>query len=181
MIVSEILFTQAAQASPSGSWRPDPARLGAGILTGIGFLGAGTIMRHENFVIGVTTAASLWFVTVLGLTFGSGLYALGLFGVVIALLTLFALPLFEKYIHTDFFATLTVTAAQDSLPDQQLKAKIEESGLTVLSMKLDYDLEKRQQTVCCELKLNRSQRFDLADKVTHQLAQAPGVLQVKWE
>src|SRR5258706_1598343 len=81
MMVSEVLFTQSAVAlNPAASWRPDPARLGAGILTGIGFLGAGTIMRLSNFVRGVTTAASLWFVTVLGLTFGSGLFSLGFLG-----------------------------------------------------------------------------------------------------
>src|SRR6267378_7219643 len=81
MLVSEVLFTQSAASAGSGSWRPDPARLGAGILTGIGFLGGGTILRHENLIRGVTTAASLWFVTVLGLTFGSGEYFLGAVGV----------------------------------------------------------------------------------------------------
>src|SRR5437879_4208275 len=75
MILSEVLFTQSAALMGSGSWRPDPARLGAGILTGIGFLGAGTILRHANIIVGVTTAATLWFVTVLGLAFGSGQYA----------------------------------------------------------------------------------------------------------
>src|SRR5438477_5935854 len=63
MIISQVLFVEAS-VTASTSWRPDPARLGMGILTGIGFLGAGTILRHGNFVRGVTTAASLWFVTV---------------------------------------------------------------------------------------------------------------------
>src|SRR5262245_40396106 len=62
MIISEVLFAQSAAATATGSWRPDPARLGAGILTGIGFLETGTILRHENVVRGVTTAATLWFV-----------------------------------------------------------------------------------------------------------------------
>src|SRR5438105_12990606 len=101
MIVSEVLFTQSAASNPSISWRPDPARLGAGILTGIGFLGAGTILRHTNVVRGVTTAASLWFVTVLGLAFGSGEFALGFIGVGLALVALFILPRFERYIETD--------------------------------------------------------------------------------
>src|SRR5437762_240743 len=72
MVVSEVLFAQGAAITATGAWRPDPARLGAGILTGIGFLGAGTILRHANMIRGVTTAATLWFVTVLGLAFGSG-------------------------------------------------------------------------------------------------------------
>src|SRR5262245_46793392 len=72
MVVSECLFAETATSVPGANWRPDPARLGAGILTGIGFLGAGTILRHGSMTTGVTTAASLWFVTVLGLAFGSG-------------------------------------------------------------------------------------------------------------
>src|SRR5438552_15628913 len=98
MVVSEVLFAQSAAATATGSWRPDPARLGAGILTGIGFLGAGTILRHANVIRGVTTAASLWFVTVLGLAFGSGQFALGFIGTGVALVTLFVLPPFEKHI-----------------------------------------------------------------------------------
>src|SRR5882724_4853546 len=62
MIISEKLFVESGAAVAGGNWRPDPARLGAGVLTGIGFLGAGTIMRQENIVRGVTTAACLWFV-----------------------------------------------------------------------------------------------------------------------
>src|ERR1043166_7903677 len=50
MIISEILLPRAAAAGLAASVRADPARLGAGILTGIGFLGAGTIIRHESFV-----------------------------------------------------------------------------------------------------------------------------------
>jgi putative Mg2+ transporter-C (MgtC) family protein len=76
MILSERLFIESAAATPTGSVRADPALLGAGILTGIGFLGGGTILRHENFVHGVTTAATLWLGTVLGLAFGSGLFLL---------------------------------------------------------------------------------------------------------
>src|SRR5437016_5675750 len=85
MIVSQVLFTESATITPASTWRPDPARLGAGILTGIGFLGAGTILRHANVIRGVTTAASLWFVTVLGLAFGSGEFALGFMGTAVAL------------------------------------------------------------------------------------------------
>src|SRR5438105_14316331 len=56
MILSEKLFVESGSAVAAGNWRPDPARLGAGILTGIGFLGAGPIVRHENIIRGVTTA-----------------------------------------------------------------------------------------------------------------------------
>src|ERR1051325_3245427 len=108
MVVSEVLFSQSASATGGGNWRPDPARLGAGILTGIGFLGAGTILRHANVIRGVTTAASLWFVTILGLAFGSGAFAVGMAGLLLALLTLYVLPSLEKNIRSDWYASLSV-------------------------------------------------------------------------
>jgi putative Mg2+ transporter-C (MgtC) family protein len=55
----------------------DLMRLPLGILTGMGFIGGGAILRRENFVTGVTTAATLWFVTVIGLCFGVGRFRLG--------------------------------------------------------------------------------------------------------
>lgn len=58
----------------------DPMRLLLGILSGMGFIGAGAIVRRDNFVVGVTTAATMWFLTVIGLCFGGGQIGLGLVG-----------------------------------------------------------------------------------------------------
>ena len=56
----------------------DLMRLPLGILTGMGFIGGGAILRRDGFVLGVTTAATLWFVTVMGLCFGGGQIKLGI-------------------------------------------------------------------------------------------------------
>jgi putative Mg2+ transporter-C (MgtC) family protein len=50
----------------------DLMRLPLGILSGVGFVGAGAILRRDNLVVGVTTAATMWFVIVMGLGFGGG-------------------------------------------------------------------------------------------------------------
>lgn len=179
MILSEVLFHESA-SSASANWRPDPARLGAGILTGIGFLGAGTIMRHNSIIRGVTTAASLWFVTVLGLAFGAGQYALGAIGVVIALATLFVLPAMEKHIRSDWYATLTTTLQMDAMSDGEFQDLLRSLGLKVLKTELDYDLPAAQKTLRCELKLNRNQAFELSNRIVADLRVRPGVLRVKW-
>ena len=67
---------------------PDPARLSAQVVTGVGFLGAGTIMREGATVKGLTTAASLWAVACLGIAAGFGYYALALAGMVFIFVTL---------------------------------------------------------------------------------------------
>jgi len=77
----------------------DPARIASGVITGIGFLGAGTIMRARQGVIGLTTAASLWIVAGIGLSVGCGFYKAAL---TTALLTLVVL-LFLRYAENIIF------------------------------------------------------------------------------
>ena len=74
----------------------DPARIAAGVITRIGFLGAGTIIREREGVKGLTTAASLWVVAGIGLATGCGFYKAALFTTILALLTLFFLKYIER-------------------------------------------------------------------------------------
>lgn len=76
--------------------RGDPARLAAQVVSGIGFLGAGTILRNDNQVKGLTTAASLWVSAGIGLAIGSGYYLGGIVTSVITLATLRSLHSFDK-------------------------------------------------------------------------------------
>lgn len=67
----------------------DPSRIAAGIVTGIGFLGAGAILhRQGGIVIGLTTAASIWAVAAIGLAVGAGQYLLSLVATVLSLVIL---------------------------------------------------------------------------------------------
>jgi len=77
----------------------DPARIAAGVITGIGFLGAGTIIREREGVKGLTTAASLWVVAAIGLAAGCGFLRPAVFTTVLALVSL----VFLRYIENKFF------------------------------------------------------------------------------
>lgn len=83
-VTGQMLFThyQALGATP------DPARLSAQVITGVGFLGAGTIMKEGATVKGLTTAASVWAVACLGIAAGFGYYTLALLGTVFIFITL---------------------------------------------------------------------------------------------
>jgi putative Mg2+ transporter-C (MgtC) family protein len=74
----------------------DPARIAAGVITGIGFLGAGAIIRDREGIKGLTTAASLWVVAGIGLATGCGFYKAALFTTALALITLFFLRYVER-------------------------------------------------------------------------------------
>jgi putative Mg2+ transporter-C (MgtC) family protein len=74
----------------------DPGRIAAQVVSGIGFLGAGTIMREGSTIRGLTTAASLWVVSAIGLAVGAGMFLEGIVAVVIVVLTLKTLSVVER-------------------------------------------------------------------------------------
>ncbi|CAN7746943.1 MgtC/SapB family protein [Paenibacillus sp. LjRoot56] len=77
--------------------RVDPARLAAQVISGIGFLGAGAIMRNGNIVKGLTTAASVWVVAGIGLCVGSGFYMGAILSTCLVLISLYVLNKWEKH------------------------------------------------------------------------------------
>ena len=92
MITGQLIFIQYQSLGAT----PDPARLGAQVITGVGFLGAGTIMREGTTVKGLTTAASLWATACLGLAAGSGYYVVALTGMVFIFVTLTIFEIIQK-------------------------------------------------------------------------------------
>lgn len=74
----------------------DPSRIAAGVVTGIGFIGAGAIIRYGMSIKGLTTAASLWITSAVGLSMGCGFYEAGFFACVISLITLLFLRSYGK-------------------------------------------------------------------------------------
>ena len=106
----------------------DLMRLPLGILTGVGFIGAGTILRRGDLVTGVTTAATLWVVTVIGLCFGGDQLALGGSATVITVLTLWALMTLDVRIPRDHRALLLIRADLASFSTDRLAELIAPLG-----------------------------------------------------
>ena len=79
-------------ASIFGFQTENPARVAAQVVTGVGFLGAGTILRSGFNIKGLTTAASIWSVAAIGMALGTGMYILSGIGTVLILIVLHALP-----------------------------------------------------------------------------------------
>ena len=113
-VIGELLFHHYSALGAT----PDPARLGAQVITGVGFLGAGTIMREGMSVKGLTTAASVWATACLGLAAGFGYYTLAFSGMLLIFVTLTVLEVLEKklitpkHFHDEFVAqTEDISAA----------------------------------------------------------------------
>ena len=107
MIQVNLLLPMAGRA-PDSFVTNDLMRLPLGILTGVGFIGGGAILRRDNIVSGVTTAATLWYVTVIGLCLGGGQIALGVAATALGLAALWGLERFELRLRREHSASLSL-------------------------------------------------------------------------
>ena len=124
----------------------DPGRIAAGVVTGIGFLGAGTIIRSGADVHGLTTAATIWAAAAVGLTVGIGSYSAAIVATAIIFITLTALRRLERYIGgvtaEQYIAVQLSSGA--SFPAQML-AELHDAGVYVAS--IDFAGEGGEQVV----------------------------------
>ncbi len=93
---------------PIDTLRVDPTRMAQGIMTGIGFLGAGVIMREKLTIRGLTTAASVWITAAIGIIIGMGFYVAAVAATIITLLVLSSLGWVERKLKSRRYATLMV-------------------------------------------------------------------------
>lgn len=96
-IVASILLTEEfGGATALGNVSVDPSRIGSTIVTGVGFLGAGMILKARDRVYGLTTAAGIWVAAAIGTLAGSGYFIVSIFGTILGLLTLIVLRWVER-------------------------------------------------------------------------------------
>lgn len=112
MIASTRMAEISQVLSPTSRIQVDPGRIAAGVVTGIGFLGAGAIIRIGDLVRGLTTAGCIWFVAALGITIGQGLYALPIVATVAALAVLLVLTRVERRIQPVVYRSILVVATR---------------------------------------------------------------------
>lgn len=119
MIQANLLLSLAGK-TPGSFAVADVLRFPLGVLTGVGFIGGGTILKRGSLVHGVTTAATLWLVTAIGLCFGGGQWLVGTAGTVLAVFTLWGLKWLDMRIPREHRAFLAIDASQDwaSVPNE---------------------------------------------------------------
>jgi putative Mg2+ transporter-C (MgtC) family protein len=129
----------------------DLMRLPLGILSGMGFIGAGAILRKGEMVLGVTTAATLWMVTMLGLCFGTGKILLGAIGLLITLLALWGLKVVERHLSQEKQGSLCVVTTGEEL-SKELRDLVKLSGMRVHAWSVDVSRDTARVTLECELR-----------------------------
>ncbi|MDR3342786.1 MAG: MgtC/SapB family protein [Treponema sp.] len=121
----------------------DPGRIAAQVVSGIGFLGAGAMIRLGNNIKGLTTAASLWLIAAIGLAIGAGMFLAAAVTLVITLITLIILNLFEKRFFPSERNKLLELSYKSNNPNTKETIDILQSfAIRILSMDLDQGMGK---------------------------------------
>ncbi len=184
--LSATIAIQASQGIPSalgesavGNIVFDPNRLAAGIVTGIGFLGAATVIRSGDIVRGITTGACIWSVAVLGIVIGQQHYALALVGAGAMLAVLIGFDWSFRWVTPVVYRRLIVAGSGTDLT--QISASLR--GVLVGRKIRVQDLAGRVDPIarCCELDVYiRCRNLFQAPDLLSQIARIEGVSSAKW-
>jgi putative Mg2+ transporter-C (MgtC) family protein len=155
----------------------DPTRMAQGIMTGIGFVGAGAIIKEGFSVRGLTTAASIWITAAIGILTGVGFYFAALLGTVFSLGTLSAFRWIEARLPTESYAVFTVRFAREAaMSETALRQLVAEHGLDAhgLSYRLRGDVGQFEYRMVL-----RSLKPENLRKLSETLSGQRGVLEYR--
>ena len=148
-------------------------RIGAQIITGIGFLGAGSVLHSHGFVLGLTTAATIWVVAGVGMALGSGMYGVAVFATAMSLVTLYFLSFIEDKIQgrRSYSYSLVVTDLNQALAS--IHKVLQANSVTAAS----FNFNKRTDNYHVWFTLLIPRETNL--KIIQRLSEIPEITQVE--
>ena len=139
----------------------DPARLAAQVISGIGFLGAGAILRSGFNVKGLTTATTVWTTAIIGLAVGYGYYWVGAFTTVLVLVVLTLVSIFEKkFIRRNVVRVIKVDAMDVPNIFRSVRKEISRNAVQILSYKTQRSLKSGHVRVEFIARLERNEKIE---------------------
>ncbi len=159
----------------------DLMRLPLGILSGMGFIGAGAIVRRDNFVVGVTTAATMWFLTVIGLCFGGGQVMLGLVGTAVALVILVGIKWFEDRMKQDLEGNVLIVTDVSGPSEDEIRRILHQDGFLISGCELDVTPEEELRELNCRVHWRSKPYETTVPSAVNSLMAKPGVVRVAWK
>ena len=159
----------------------DVMRLPLGILSGMGFIGGGAILRKDSIIIGVTTAATLWFVTVVGLCFGGGQITLGLLGLALGLVVLWVMQRVEQRTMQERRSTLRLVTDSTGPSDQQIRDMLKAENYRIGATAVTYMQPDNRREFTYELLWSAPRREHPHPLVLDRIARTPGLLLLDWK
>jgi putative Mg2+ transporter-C (MgtC) family protein len=158
----------------------DLMRLPLGILSGMGFIGAGAILRRGNLVRGVTTAATLWFATTMGLCFGGGQIGLGFAALALAIFVLWPLKWAERWVGHHRRGILSITTSSAASAEQMSFSRFAAAGFKIGECRLSLVDQGKSGTMRCEIRWHDAHTSRSPIELVHELAHQPNIAAVEW-
>jgi len=161
-----------------GHATPDPGRIAAQVVSGIGFLGAGTIIRFKASVRGLTTAASLWTVAGLGLAVGAGLFMPATFTTLLVLAALFFLNRVERgMIRKDWYKSMEIDTKAGASQLQEIRSLLSEYDIEIK----DFDVKKSSSSEDLIIKISvklLTNEYD--NEIISKIRELDGIKKAGW-
>jgi putative Mg2+ transporter-C (MgtC) family protein len=151
-----------------------------GILTGVGFIGGGAILRRGNIIVGVTTAATLWLVTVIGLCVGGGQIGLGLAATILGLFALWVMKWIEDGLRRERRAHFSIEANASGPSEAEIRRRLGLAGLSIKGFEVMWAMAGARRTLNFEVQEFRSMTEIKTPDLINELALEPGVTELKW-
>lgn len=162
--------------SGTGPIGVDPGRVAAQVVTGIGFLGAGAIIKEKAAVRGLTTAACLWLAAAVGLACGVGMFAMAVLVTALALSSLLFLKKIENRLSRDTYVTVMVWSADLEGQMERIERLLKECLMMVVNLNIEKDVEHRE--VMFEFEVKFSTR-EMACRLVDGISEISGVKRVR--
>ena len=151
----------------------DYTRIAAQIITGIGFLGAGAVLHSHGFVLGLTTAATIWIVAGVGMAIGSGFYGTAVFATLLSIVTLTLMSYIEDRLQSHRVCSYALTVSNIDAAMAVVKQVLEELGIPLPSI----NFRRGQDTHKVWFNVPTSREVNL--KIIGRLSQSSVIIQVE--
>jgi putative Mg2+ transporter-C (MgtC) family protein len=157
----------------------DPARLAAQVISGIGFLGAGAILRYGFNVKGLTTATSLWTMAIVGLAVGAGYYLIGVVTTALMLLVLGLLNVIEnRFVRTSVSRYISIQADYHKGVVKAIRQLVNEFADDLLSFTIQKHVKNKRIRIQIVARINRDQTLE---ELVDALSDIEGIRSLKVE
>ncbi|MCK4601128.1 MAG: MgtC/SapB family protein, partial [Phycisphaerae bacterium] len=175
MLVS-LNFGNVYGESTAPSISVDPARVAYGVMAGIGFLGAGAIIRYGAGIRGLTTAASLWCTAAVGLACGFGMFIVATTTTVMVIFALFFLTKLNKILPSRIYRSVTITlplAEQDNV--SRLKKILEAWGVQIDDLEHERNAADAVETITFHVSISSRSQLDIPSTLAKHLPDAMNI------
>ena len=173
------LLLPMAGRPPNSFVMNDLMRLPLGILTGVGFIG-GAILRRDDIVVGVTTAATLWLVTVIGLCLGGGQLVLGTVATLLGLLALWVLKWAEDKLRRERSSRFMIEVDASGPAETEIRRRLRNNDLSIWQSECVIDAVIGRRQLIFSVHEIRRRADTTTPAVIDELVREPGVVRIEW-